>query len=164
MAVNIIDLSLAKHQRVLVRVLKGNHDEHSSVALAYFLLAWYRNEPRVKIDVDPSLFFFHRFGEVLLGFTHGHETKIQQLAQVMAEVRAVDWGLTKFRYCHGFHLHNTQKYSWEGGGCVSEVHQTPIPKDGWHFGRGYLSGRSMQSITYHAHCGRNRPQAKRRDG
>jgi hypothetical protein len=85
MAVNIIDLSLAKHQRVLVRVLKGNHDEHSSVALAYFLLAWYRNEPRVKIDVDPSLFFFHRFGEVLLGFTHGHETKIQQLAQVMAE-------------------------------------------------------------------------------
>jgi len=31
-----------------VRILKGNHDEHAAVAVSYFLLAWYRNEPRVK--------------------------------------------------------------------------------------------------------------------
>ena len=61
----------ALHKRVRVRILKGNHDEHAAVAVAYFLLGYYRNEPRVTVDVDPSLFWWHRFGRVLLGATHG---------------------------------------------------------------------------------------------
>ncbi|ASV83166.1 hypothetical protein CES85_3944 [Ochrobactrum quorumnocens] len=46
----------------VLRILPGNHDEDASVAVAYFLLAWYRNEPRVVVDVDLSLFFRFRFG------------------------------------------------------------------------------------------------------
>jgi hypothetical protein len=42
---------------------------------------------------------------------------------------------------------------FEGGGCISEVHQTVIPQDAWHFGKGFLSGRSLSSITYHAQAG-----------
>jgi hypothetical protein len=41
----------------------------------------------------------------------------------------------------------------EGQGCVSEVHQSPVPQDGWHYAFGFLSGRSMQSITYHRDFG-----------
>jgi hypothetical protein len=88
LAARIVDRHLLQHERVIVRVLKGNHDEHSSVALAYYLLGHYRNEPRVFIDVDPSLFFYHRFGDVLIGATHGHETKIEKLPQVMSVRRA----------------------------------------------------------------------------
>jgi hypothetical protein len=54
---------------------------------------------------------------------------------------------------HGFHLHNTAKTVIEGGGCVTEIHQTPIPKDAWHYGKGYLSGRSVKAITYHREFG-----------
>lgn len=147
--VRTIDAALRNNQRVIVRILKGNHDEYSSVAIAFFLLAWYRNEPRVTVDVDASLYFWHRFGNVLLGATHGHTVKLKDMAQIMAHRRAEDWGRTKFRYVHGFHIHHKSQFVTEGGGVISESHQAPIPQDAWHYGAGFLSGRSLQTITYH---------------
>lgn len=148
-----IDAHLLRHEHVTVRILKGNHDEHSSVAIAHFLKGHYRNEPRVTVDTDASLFFWRRFGRVLIGATHGHEAKIKDMPAIMAHRRAEDWGVTKHRYIHGFHLHHSAKYATEGGGCISEVHQTPTPQDAWHYGSGFLSGRSLQSITYDAFLG-----------
>jgi hypothetical protein len=156
LAVRIVDRAAQKHRRVIVRVLKGNHDEHSSVALAYYLKGHYRLDKRITIIVEPSLFYYHTFGDVLLGFTHGHECKITDFPQVMAVHRAEDWGKAKFRYCHGFHLHHKKRLGDENGGCEQEVHRTVIPQDGWHFGRGFLSGRAMQSITYHKSSGEYR--------
>jgi hypothetical protein len=151
--VRVIDAMLARHSRVTVRILPGNHDEHAAVAIAYFLAAWYRNEPRVTVDLDPSLFWWHRFGKVLLGATHGHTVKIQQMPGIMAHRRPEDWGATRYRYAHGFHLHHTAKFATEGEGVISEIHQAPIPQDAWHFGSGFLSGRSLQTITYHRDFG-----------
>lgn len=151
--VRAVDSCLRRHAKVTVRILPGNHDEHAAVAVAYFLKAWFRNEPRVTVDTDPSLFFWHRFGDVMLGATHGHTVKITQMPSIMAHRRAEDWGATKFRYVHGFHLHHSAKYATEGNGVISEVHQAPIPQDAWHFGAGFLSGRSLQTITYHREFG-----------
>lgn len=151
--VRTIDAALRRNKRVIVRVLAGNHDEHTSVAVAYFLLAWYRNEPRVTVDVDASLFWWFRFGLCMFGATHGHTVKIKDMPQIMATRRAADWGATKFRYVHGFHLHHSAQFATEGGGCLSEIHQAPIPQDAWHHGSGYLSGRSVQTITYHKDFG-----------
>lgn len=151
--VHTVDCALRRYQKVTVRVLPGNHDEHTSVAVTYFLKAWYRNEPRVTVDDDPSLFFYFRHGLVLLGSTHGHTVKVAQMPQIMAHRRAKDWGETIFRYVHGFHLHHTAKFATEGGGCISEVHQAPIPQDAWHFASGFLSGPSLQAITYHRELG-----------
>ncbi|MGX1786819.1 hypothetical protein ACWIGM_08790 [Bosea sp. NPDC055332] len=151
--VRTIDAALRKNRRVVVRVLKGNHDEHTSVAIGYFLLAWYRDEPRVTVDVDASLFWWFRHGAVLLGATHGHTVKLKDMASIMAHRRAEDWGATKFRYVHGFHIHHASKFQTEGGGVIMESHQAPIPQDAWHFGAGFLSGRSVQTITYHAKYG-----------
>lgn len=153
LAVHSVDLALEKHQHVIIRFLKGNHDEYSAIALAYFLMAWYRNEPRVTVDVDPSLFWWHRFGLCLFGATHGHTVKIKDMPSIMAHRRAEDWGATKFRYIHGFHLHHSAKIATEGNGCICEVHQAPIPQDAWHYGAGFLSGRSLQAITYHRNFG-----------
>lgn len=151
--VRTVDAALRRHGEVIVRILKGNHDEHAATAIAYFMKAWYRNEPRVTVDVDPSLFFWHRFGSVMLGATHGHMVKIKDMASIMAHRRAPDWGVTRFRYVHGFHLHHSSKLVSEGEGVISEIHQTPTPQDAWHFGSGFLSGRSIQSITYHQRYG-----------
>jgi hypothetical protein len=151
--VRTADAALRRHVKVTLRILPGNHDEHSAVAIAYFLKAWYRNEPRIAVDVDPSLFWWHRFGSVLLGATHGHTVKIAQMPSIMAHRRAPDWGETKFRYVHGFHLHHSAKIATEGDGVICEVHQAPIPQDAWHFGSGFLSGRSLQAITYHRDYG-----------
>jgi hypothetical protein len=147
--VRTVEAALEQYSRVIVRVLPGNHDEHAAIAITYALDAWFRNDPRVTVDTDPSLFFWHKFGDVLLGATHGHSVKIEQMAGIMAHRRAVEWGATRFRYVHGFHLHHSAKFATEGNGVISEVHQAPIPQDAYHFGRGYLSGRSVQAITYH---------------
>jgi len=151
--VRTINAALRRHQNVVVRILPGNHDEHTSVAITYFLLAWYRNEPRVTVDTDPSLFWWYRFGACMFGATHGHTVKIKNMASIMAHRRAEDWGATKFRYVHGFHLHHEEKLGTEGNGCISEIHQAPIPQDAWHFGSGFLSGRSLKAITYHRDYG-----------
>src|SRR6185369_5675653 len=151
--VRTTDAALRRHERVTLRILPGNHDEHSSVAIAYFLLAWYRNEPRVVVDVDPSLFFWRRFGLVMLGATHGHTVKIAKMPGIMAARRAVDWGATKFRYVHGFHLHHSAKITTTENSVICETHEAPIPQDAWHYGAGFLSGRSIQAITYHKDFG-----------
>lgn len=153
LVVRSIDANLRRHGHVTVRILPGNHDEHASVAVAYFLLAWFRNEPRVTVDVDPSLFFWFRFGKVLLGATHGHTVKLKDMASIMAHRRAEDWGATVHRFIHGFHIHHSSKFATEGNGVISESHQTPTPQDAWHYGAGFLSGRSMQAISYHREYG-----------
>lgn len=105
------------------------------------------------VDTDPSVYWWHRFGSVLLGATHGHTVKIENMPEIMATRRAKDWGATEHRYAHGFHLHHSRKIGGEGGGCICEVHQAPIPQDSFHFASGFLSGRSLSSITYDARYG-----------
>lgn len=147
----VVDAALAKHETVEVRILQGNHDENASVAIGYFLLAWYRNEPRVQVDVSPSLYWWRRFGKVLLGATHGHKAKPAQMPAIMAERRYEDWGQTRFRFAHTFHVHHAGVL--EAGGVIVETHQSPAAQDAYHSGEGFLSGRSLCAITYDERCG-----------
>jgi len=149
----VVERARRRHEKVVVRILPGNHDEHACVAVAYHLAALYRNEPRVTVDLDPSVYWWFLFGRVLLGATHGHMVKISKMPGVMAQRRPEDWGATRFRYVHGFHIHHTEKIGNEIDGVAVETHQSPVPQDAWHFGSGYLSGRSLTAITYHREFG-----------
>lgn len=140
--------ALARHAHVVVRILPGNHDEHASVALAYYLSAYFRLDPRVTVSLDPSLFWWQRWGRTFLGATHGHLAKPKDMPLIMATRRPEDWGKSEHRYCHTFHVHHATKEVSEGGGVITETHQAPVPQDSWHFGKGFLSGRSLQSIVY----------------
>lgn len=144
-----VDTALLKHKRVIVRILKGNHDEYSSIAIVHAIAAWYRNEPRVEVDTDPSLFWWWQHGEVMLGATHGHAAKVTEMPLIMANRKPKEWGDTKHRYIHMFHIHHKTQRIFENGGVIAESHQSPVAQDAYHFGQGYLSGRSMQAISYH---------------
>ena len=151
--VRTIDAALKHNGEVIVRVLKGNHDEQSAIAIAHFLKAWFRNEPRVTIDLDQSLFWFYEFGKTMLAATHGHEAKLAKMPEIMAARFPAMWGRTLHRYAHGFHYHHREKTVTENGGVITECHQAPIPQDEWNYGQGFISGRSMQTITYHREKG-----------
>jgi hypothetical protein len=99
------------------------------------------------------LFWWLRFGKVLLGATHGHEATPKEMPGLMAMRRPEDWGASQFRYVHTFHLHRSELRVATHNGVPCEVHETPIPKDGWAYGKGFQSGRSVQSITYHRETG-----------
>ena len=138
---------LEKHKTVHVRIEPGNHDPQAKWALALALAAYFENNPRVKVDVSPSKFWFHRFGKVLIGSTHGDTVKHEGLPGVMAADRAEDWGATKHRYWYTGHVH-TQVVK-EFPGVVCESFRTLAAKDAWTAGHGYRAGRDMYCIVHH---------------
>lgn len=149
--VYVIKAALRKHARVTVRIVQGNHDTHSSSALALALDAHFRNERRVSIDLSPAPRWYYRFGRVLIGATHGHQCRPKNLPAAMASERSRDWGETEFRYFHFGHVHH--KTVTEHPGCITESFRTLAPRDAWHAGQGYSAGRDMQCITYHRKYG-----------
>ena len=144
---DVINMALKKHDTVLVRNIPGNHDPNACVALTVALNAFFRNDERVTIDLDPSDFFYHRFGNTLIGANHGHRLKPVNMAMHMANTRPEDWGKSKFRYFYFGHIHH--KTMKEEGGVITESFQTLSAKDAYHAGGGYLGGRSLTGITIH---------------
>jgi hypothetical protein len=146
-----ITATLRKHQRVIVRIVPGNHDRHSSFALALALDAFFANEARVTIDLSPAAFWFHRHGSVLIGATHGDTCKPNDLPAVMAADRPQDWGATRYRYWYRGHIHH--QHVQEYPGVVVEAFRTLAARDAWHAGEGYRAGRDMCCIVHHSKYG-----------
>ncbi len=147
-AVRTVELALMSHAKVIFRALKGNHDWHIAVALVHFIRAWFRGNPRVEVDISPSLFWFYQYGNNFLAAHHGDQTKAESMPMKMASDRPDIWGRTKHRRAWVFHWHNSKRIRDTIGGVVVEVFESPIPKDAWHHGKSFLSGRSLCSITY----------------
>jgi len=142
-----IEAATRKHEQVIVRNCIGNHDDHTSQMLSISLALFYENNPRVTVDDSPSRFWYYRFGKVLLGSTHGDQTKPNQLPGIMAHDQADDWGKTKHRYWYTGHIHTQNVIEYPG--CIWESFRTLAGKDAWSAGRGYRSGRDMYAIVHH---------------
>jgi len=149
--VHAIKRLLEKHFRVVVWMMPGNHDPHTSYALALALDAYFSNEPRVEVDLSPGLYKYLRFGKVLIGAHHGHGAKMNDLPLIMATDRAEDWGQTTSRYIYGGHIHHLTRKEFPG--CVFETFRTLAAGDAWHAGKGYRAGRDMQLIIHHRDYG-----------
>lgn len=142
---------LEKHQSVVVRNVKGNHDNHSSFALALALDAYFSNNGRVKVDLSPAPHWFYRFGKVLIGSTHGDSGKMANLPGVMACDRPGDWGETAYRYWYIGHVHHDEIKEFPG--VTVESFRTLAARDAWHAGQGYRAGRDMRAIVHHREFG-----------
>lgn len=151
--VRIADLIAANHETLEIIAIPGNHDPEAAYAVQFFLHAWYRNEPRVSVDLDTSLFRIREYGAVMLATTHGHTIRAAQMPEVMAAREPEIWGRTRARFIHTFHVHHKSKPVDTVGGCTVETHEIMAPQDDWHFNKGFLSGRSQKSITYHKERG-----------
>lgn len=148
--VDYIYQALRKHRRVIVKVLKGNHDINSWMALYLALVEHFRGNERVTIDGGAADYWFFRFGVTLIGAHHGHRLKPEQMAGAMAMECAEDWGETLYRaFFHG-HLHHWRKI--EVLGVVVECMRTIASVDQHHSGK-YGSGKSLVSITFHKERG-----------
>ncbi len=117
------------------------------MVLALCLQAHYRNEPRVKVSTNASMFQWHEFGKCLLGVTHGHTVKAKDLPGVMATDRAGAWGRTVHRMFYCGHIHHESVKEFPG--CVVESFRTLAAKDAWHHGQGYRARRGMVADVWH---------------
>lgn len=138
---------LEKFPKVIFRINRGNHDGHSSYALAMMLSCYFHNEPRVEVDLSPAVAWYYRFGKNLIGSTHGDTIKGPAMLPVMAADRPEDWGLTKHRVWYVGHVHHQDSKEYPGG--VVEYFRTLAARDAWHAGQGYRAGRDMRCIVLH---------------
>ncbi len=138
------DRLLEKHEQVKVFNAPGNHDQDGAGWLSLVLAAYYENEPRVTIEQSPSKFYYEKFGNVLVGITHGDKVKFAELPSIMATDRPAEWGTTQHRYIWTGHIHHTKHQ--EQRGCFIESFNTLAASDAWHHGSGYRSARQMQRI------------------
>lgn len=143
---------LEKHRHVTVWNVIGNHDPHASIMLATCLRAYFHNEPRVDIPVNPSLYSYYRFGKTLIGAHHGHGAKMTDLPLLMAADRAADWGQTEHRHWYCGHIHHKQKDK-EHPGVVVETFNSLTGSDAWHHGKGYRAKKTMTAIVHHVEHG-----------
>jgi UDP-2,3-diacylglucosamine pyrophosphatase LpxH len=144
---HVVLRALERHKNVIVRFVPGNHDPHAIWALSFSIAAYFDNEPRVTVDLSPSMFWFYKFGSVLIGATHGDKIKHEQLPGEMACARPEDWGQTKHRYWYTGHVHRQSILEFPG--VVCESFRTLAARDAWAAGHGYRAGRDMRSIIHH---------------
>jgi hypothetical protein len=146
-----IEYLLTKHGTVIVKRVKGNHDDHSTTAINIMLNYMFENNPRVIIDLDEFIVKYHRFGKNLIGLTHGDKSKGDNLPLLMASDEPKHWGETEFRYFYTGHIHHLSRKEYIG--CTVESFRSMAAKDSWHAGQGYRAGREMVAIVLHKEYG-----------
>lgn len=147
----VIDMLLAKHERLHLVLAEGNHDMASSVWLRTMFKALYEKEPRITVDDSALPYYCFRHGETLLAFHHSHLKKNAQLPLLIAAQFASDWGLTKRRYIHTGNLHHVEEKEHCGATVIQ--HPTLAARDAYAARGGWFADRAMSAITYHKQYG-----------
>ena len=142
---------LEKYPKVVFRINKGNHDGHSSYALALMLSCYFHAEPRVEIDLSPAVSWYYQFGQVLIGSTHGDTIKGKDMLAIMAADKPQAWGGSSHRHWYVGHVHHKDFKEYQGG--TVEYFRTLAARDAWHQGQGYRAGRDMCLIVHHREHG-----------
>lgn len=142
-----IELALQKHERVIVRILPGNHNPHSYVAILFALAERYRYQPRVEVQKVPGEFFIHQFGRNLIAAHHGDKAKAEQLVLFLADEHPEIWGATRHRYLFTGHLHHHK--SADIGGVVWEQLRALTARDAYAVSHAYSARAQLQAITLH---------------
>lgn len=145
------DIALLRHREVVLRFLPGNHDPHAYLAVMFAIGERYRESPRVRVQRDPSEFYAHQFGQVLIVAHHGHRAKAPQMVHFIADEYAPLWGQTRYRYLFTGHLHHHK--SQDIGGVVWEQLPALTARDAYAVSHAYTARARLLGITYHRERG-----------
>ncbi|MEN9763516.1 MAG: hypothetical protein RI906_3342 [Pseudomonadota bacterium] len=146
-----VDYALRKHAKVTVRILPGNHNPTSYLAVMFALAERYRNEPRVDVQKVPGEFWVHRFGQCLFAAHHGHGGKPERMVFFLADEYAKEWGQTRHRFLWTGHLHHHK--SADIGGVTWEQLRAVTARDAHAVSNAYSARAQLQAITFHREHG-----------
>lgn len=135
----------AKHSRLIVRVLRGNHDEHSHLILTFALTERYRNDERVTVEKTPRDLFMFEWGKSAIFAHHGDKIKPEQLTLLVSDVCSF-WSSTRHRYALTGHVHHDR--ARDIGPLRWESLRAFCPPDAYASSMGYSARRALQSLTF----------------
>ena len=131
----------------------SNHDYQSGFHLAHTLKAYFHKDKNIVVDALPKHRKYYRYGNSLIGFSHGDGAKTNDLPLLMANEAKDDWSETKHRYWYLHHVHHRIRYKWLDGkdyhGCTVEFMRSPAADDSWHNRKGYTA--TPKGVQAHIH-------------
>lgn len=133
---------------VHVVYVPGNHDANMGYAVMVAVKATLSTDPNVTFDIDPTLFKVVRYGQTMVGLSHGEAPKQRAHSDMFVRHRK-DFGETKFTEVHMGHLHSEASGDSVGGVMLRYV-PAVCSSSYWEKSKGYASGeRGMMSFEYH---------------
>lgn len=147
----VIEHALTKHNTVQVYMHEGNHDPAGSVWLRVLFAQLYEKNPRVTVGMSPNPYVAYQHGKTLIGFHHGHLTKLGTLPLLFAAKFPKEWGNTEHRYIHTGHKHHVDEKEHPGVNVIQ--HATLAAPDAYAARGGWISKRQATSMTYHKERG-----------
>lgn len=137
-------------------LVPGNHDQQVSYYAAQVLASRFHNDEWVDIDTTPTLRKYQRWGCNLIGYTHGHEIKLDNLPLIMATESPEDWAQTTSRDWQIGHFHRAKEVRYlamdEQTGVRLRVNSSLCPPDRWHADRGFIGNRRAAEGYVYSHC------------
>lgn len=146
-----VETALRKHRKVIVRILPGNHNRTSYMAVLFALAERFRDNPRVTVEKEPSEFFVMEWGKVMLCAHHGDKAKANRMVLAMADEHPEIWGRTRHRFLFTGHLHHHK--SEDIGGVQWEQLRALSARDAYAVSHAYSARAQLQAITYHRERG-----------
>lgn len=150
--VKCIDM-LTQIAPVDVVIIPGNHDLERSFYLGDSLECWYNQSNNVSVNNSPRTRKYYKYGNCLIGLTHGKDEKIADLPTLMAIEQGKDFGECQFREWHLGDKHHSKKIDTisvdEKRGVTTRILRSISPADNWHFNKGYTGSlRSMEGFLW----------------
>ena len=143
--IEAIDL-LSQQAPVEVFYVSGNHDKMTSYYATNYIYAWYRNDPNVKVNVEPQVRKYIEFGNCLIGYSHG-ENERKRISGIMQVEAKEAWGRTMFREWHLGHIHSEQ--TREENGIIIRKISSITGTDAWHYENGFIGAiRKAQAFIW----------------
>jgi len=126
----------------------SNHDYTHGFFLADMITTYFSNHNGFTSDADLQHRKYYKYGQNLIGTTHGDGAKQADLPLLMATEAAVDWSLTTHRYIYTHHVHH--KMSKDFQGVTLESLRSPSGTDGWHHRNGYQHApKAIEGFLHH---------------
>lgn len=144
MLVEAID-KLQQYAPVRTFYIASNHSRTTEWYGINYLYAWFRDNPRVTVDLTCKARYYIQYGVNLIGFSHSSYEKKQNLPHLMSVEVPRLWAETKYREFHLAHIHSERVE--EKGGIVFRWLPSVTAADAWHYDSGYI-GAAKRSYSF----------------
>lgn len=144
----VIQRVLSKSAKVTVRVLRGNHDEHSHLYLTFALHERFQ-QADVTVIKDPRDLFMFQWGRASIFAHHGDKMKPQDMVMRLAD-QCPFWTEAPHRYAYTGHRH--QMAAQRIGGVHWEQLDAFCPPDA--YGSTWTGRRAFKAEVFSRRSGR----------
>ena len=113
----------------------SNHDYTNGFFLAQLIQTYFKDCKNITFDCSIAHRKGFKYGNNLIGTTHGDGAKLENLPLLMAQEFSQEWAQTKHRYVYTHHVHH--KTSKDFIGVTVESLRSPSGADSWHHRAGF---------------------------